>query len=437
MDQKLSDAEIALEQFRLKKLIKTLSQERTAGTSVVSVYIPPKRIISDITNRLNTQYAEAASIKDKANRTSVQEAIQAAILRLRPYNKAPNNGLVVFCGIVQQADGKGEKKISVVIEPYRPLDLSLYFCDPQFHVEELRALLNIDPPFGFIIMDGNGSLFATIQGNSKQIIKSFDVDLPKKHNKGGQSSVRFARLRMEKRHNYLRKVCETATTCFISEDKPNVKGLVLAGSADFKNDLAGSQFFDKRLQPLIISVVDINYGGEQGLNQAVQLSQESLLEVKYIREKNLVGQFFENIDKDTGLVVYGVQDTMRGVESQTIKTLICVDTLQYLRLECQSKQTEQKQIKYVKGNEGYEPGTLLEEKNGEQFVILQKEDLVEHLSEKFKDYGLDFQLITDHSVEGNQFMKGFSGLGGFLRFKMDMDYLVQQEDWKDEDEDFI
>ncbi len=32
---------------------------------------------------------------------------------------------------------------------------------------------------------------------------------------------------MEKRHNYLRKVCETATNCFISEDRPNVKGLVL------------------------------------------------------------------------------------------------------------------------------------------------------------------------------------------------------------------
>ena len=45
---------------------------------------------------------------------------------------------------------------------------------------------------------------------------------------------------MEKRHNYLRKVCETATNCFISEDRTNVKGLVLAGSADFKSDLAGS-----------------------------------------------------------------------------------------------------------------------------------------------------------------------------------------------------
>lgn len=68
--------------------------------------------------------------------------------------------------------------------------------------------------------------------------------MPKKHNKGGQSSVRFARLRMEKRHNYLRKVCEVATACFISEDKPNVKGIVLAGSADFKNDLSGTPFFD-------------------------------------------------------------------------------------------------------------------------------------------------------------------------------------------------
>jgi peptide subunit release factor 1 (eRF1) len=75
---KLSEADLALEQFRLKKLIKSLAQERTGGTSVVSLYIPPKRIISDITNRLGQQYAEADSIKDKGNRTSVQEAIASA-----------------------------------------------------------------------------------------------------------------------------------------------------------------------------------------------------------------------------------------------------------------------------------------------------------------------------------------------------------------------
>ena len=36
------------------------------------------------------------------------------------------------------------------------------------------------------------------------------MDLPKKHGRGGQSALRFARLRMEKRHNYVRKIAELA-----------------------------------------------------------------------------------------------------------------------------------------------------------------------------------------------------------------------------------
>jgi peptide chain release factor subunit 1 len=55
-------------------------------------------------------------------------------------------------------------------------------------------------------MDGNGSLFGTLSGNAREILHKFTVDLPKKHGRGGQSALRFARLRMEKRHNYVRKV---------------------------------------------------------------------------------------------------------------------------------------------------------------------------------------------------------------------------------------
>lgn len=57
--------------------------------------------------------------------------------------------------------------------------------------------------------------------------------------------MRFARLRMEKRHNYVRKVAETAVQLFISGDKVNVAGLVLAGSADFKTELSQSDMFDQ------------------------------------------------------------------------------------------------------------------------------------------------------------------------------------------------
>jgi peptide chain release factor subunit 1 len=57
-------------------------------------------------------------------------------------------------------------------------------------------------------MDGNGTLFGTLCGNTREVLHKFSVDLPKKHGRGGQSALRFARLRMEKRHNYVRKVSQ-------------------------------------------------------------------------------------------------------------------------------------------------------------------------------------------------------------------------------------
>lgn len=113
----------------------------------------------------------------------------------------------------------------------------------------------------------------------------FSVDLPKKHGRGGQSSVRFARIRMEKRHNYVRKVAESAVQCFISQDKPNIMGLVLAGSADFKTELGQSEMFDERLQQKIVKIVDVSYGGENGFNQAIDLSADSLANVRFVNEK--------------------------------------------------------------------------------------------------------------------------------------------------------
>ena len=98
----------------------------------------------------------------------------------------------------------------------------------------MLSLLEDDDRFGFIIIDGNGVLFATLQGNNKEIIQRMPVQLPKKHGRGGQSAVRFARLREEKRHLYIVKCCELAKQHFISNDAPNIRGIVVAGSADLK-----------------------------------------------------------------------------------------------------------------------------------------------------------------------------------------------------------
>ena len=89
-----------------------------------------------------------------------------------------------------------------------------------------------------------GTLCCKYTTKKKQVLPDINFSMT---GRGGQSALRFARLRLEKRHNYVRKVAELAVQMFITADKPNVSGLVLAGSADFKSELQTSDMFDQRL----------------------------------------------------------------------------------------------------------------------------------------------------------------------------------------------
>lgn len=111
------------------------------------------------------------------------------------------------------------------------MNASLYLCDNKFHTEALSELLESDDKFGFIVMDGHGTLYGTLSGNTKEVLHNFTVDLPKKHGRGGQSALRFGRLRMEARHNYVRKVAEMATQLFINPatSQPHVSGIESTG----------------------------------------------------------------------------------------------------------------------------------------------------------------------------------------------------------------
>lgn len=298
---------------------------------MITLIINYKDQINIHARMLAEEVGKASNIKSRVTRQNVTDALTSTLEKLKLYNKTPPNGLVVFCGLVQLEDG-GEKMIKIDMEPFKPINTTLYKCDSVFHTEEVKKLLEDNDKFGFIIMDGNGSLFGTLQGSTRSVLLKFNVDLPKKHGRGGQSAQRFARIRLEKRRNYLRKVAESATACFITNDMPNVKGLILAGSAEFKNDLQKSDLFDLRLQPIVIKLIDICYGGENGFNQAIELAADALRSVKFIHEKKVIGKFFDEIAKDTGKYVFGVKDTLEAMDMGSIGILIIYENLEYNRL---------------------------------------------------------------------------------------------------------
>jgi len=422
------DTETAIHQWKIKRLIKTLDAARGNGTSMITLIIPPGDDINRYSQMLVNEASTASRIKSRVNRLSVCGAIASTQQRLKCYNRTPPNGLVIYCGEIITEEGK-EKKVTIDFEPFRPINTSLYLCDNRFHTEDLQQLLENDDKFGFIIMDGHGSLYGTLCGNTREILHKFSVDLPKKHGRGGQSALRFARLRLEKRHNYVRKVAEFAVQMFITDNRPNVQGLVLGGSAEFKNDLLASDLFDPRLMEVVLKVVDVSYGGENGFNQAIELAGETLKNVKFLQEKKLICKFMEEISMDTGKVCFGVQETVQALEMGAVETLILWESLELLRYQLRNPNTDISHVVYKTPKQAEQDKSFLKEGNLELEVV-SKDIFAEWIVNNFKSFGCKLEFVTDRSQEGNQYVKGFGGIGGLLRYRVDF------QDLDDVDDDF-
>jgi len=363
------------------------------------------------------------------NRLSVLSAIKSTQERLKLYHRVPKFGLVVYCGTILTEDNK-EKKVTIDFEPFKPINTSLYLCDNKFHTEALQALLASDDKFGFIIMDGNGTLFGTLSGNTREIIHKVSVELPKKHGRGGQSAMRFARLRLEKRHNYVVKIAELANQLYLSNDRINVTGLILAGSADFKNVLSANDVFDARLQVKILQIVDIAYGGENGFNQAIELSAPVLGNVKFIQEKKILNEYFERIAQDLGTYCFGIDDTLKALEMGAVETLLCWEDLPMQRVVLLNSQTSVEVVKLLTEEQLEDDSNFKDAETGGDLEIKEKKTLVEWLCEHYKDFGAAMVFVTNKSTEGSQFCRGFGGIGGLLRYKVDF---MEMDDWEEED----
>ena len=373
--------------WKIKNSIKKLKNYRSnTATGLITLILPPKTQIPIVQSMLQNELGTATSIKSHTNKLSVLTAIVSTQQKLKQYKTVPENGLIIFCGTIT-TDGK-EKKVTIDIEPFKPIGRYWYRCDNKFHVDILEDLLLDDREYGFILICGECTLFGKVQGNTKTIITKLTVDLPKKHKKGGQSSMRFCRIRMEKRDAYLKKVCELTTQVFITNNMPNISGIFVAGIAEFKNQLVILDTFDNRLKPLIIKVIDISYCGEQGFSQAIEFVKPDLGNIGLIREKSIIDEFFMEIKNDTGKTVYGENETFQALVACVIDKLILYENLDYY----------------------YTESGLVKSTGNEELLF------TEWITENYKTYNCTIHFVSINTSEGMQFVKGFKGICAILKY---------------------
>ena len=82
MAEQKSVDERHIEMWKAKKLIKSLQAARGAGTSMISLIMPPGTKIPLIQKMLTDEYGTASNIKSRVNRLSVLGAITSTQQRL-------------------------------------------------------------------------------------------------------------------------------------------------------------------------------------------------------------------------------------------------------------------------------------------------------------------------------------------------------------------
>jgi peptide chain release factor subunit 1 len=68
--------------------------------------------------------------------------------------------------------------------------------------------------------------------------------------------------------------------------------------------------------------------------------------------------------------------------------------------------------------------------------VIEVKPLLEWFAEKYQDFGATLEFITNKSQEGAQFCRGFGGIGGLLRYRVNFEQLNYESDEFYSDDDF-
>ena len=63
------------------------------------------------------------------------------------------------------------------------------------------------------------------------------------------------------------------------------------------------------------------------------MGADLLTNVKFVHEKKIIGKFFEAISLDTGMITFGVDDTMKALELGALETMLLFEEIEIMRYE--------------------------------------------------------------------------------------------------------
>lgn len=409
----MSKTNTDLAKYEFKKALEELRNIKGRGTELISLYIPPDRQISDVVAYLRDEYSQSSNIKSKSTRKNVTSAIESIMSRLKGYRVPPDNGLVLFVGH-KAIGGDKTEMVAYVLEPPEPINIYTYRCDSLFFLEPLEDMLKEKKSYGLITIDRSEATIGILRGKKIEVVKYIESRVPRKHHKGGQSSVRFARLIEEAAHNFFKKVGEIASNAFLEEK--DLRGILVGGPGATKEYFISKDYLHHELKRKVLKLLDTGYTDEYGLKELVDKATETFKELDVRDEKAVMEHFMKEVRKNTGsLAVYGIQEVMDALSENSLGELIISEEIRAYNFNVKCPACGKEDIiPYISSD-------LPESRRkcpqcGAVMEVTDKEDLIEELVNSAERSGCKVHFISAETDLGSSLITAFGGIAGIRRY---------------------
>lgn len=423
MSAKLPKKSVDLEFYKTKKLLELLKKKKGFHTELISLYIPHDRKISDVTNHLKSEISESQNIKSKLTRKNVLDGISTLLGQLRKIKEVPENGLVMFSGAIPQNNTPGtEKNELYILKPPDRVKTFRYHCASEFLLFPLEEMLNPKETYGLLSIGRKESAVGYLSGNHVEVVREFTSGIHGKHRAGGQSQKRYERLIEEAETRFYRRISENVNQLFLPMEE-ELHGIFIGGPGQSKLKFVDDESLDYRLRDKILDVVDIGYGGSEGIRVLIEKIKDKIKNVKYIREKQVMQHFMKEISNDTGLATYGLEEVQKALNFGAVDTLIFSEKLDSYKINIKCSNCEYIEFRMAREQELERVENKIQEENcpkckSNSFNVVESKSIIEVLGDIAETTGTKIDILSPETEEGEMLYSTFGGIVAILRYKL-------------------
>lgn len=411
------DLEMQQRRLRTKKTLEELQGMRGMGTELVTVIIPPDRLISDVRGQLGQEAAQAANIKSKSTRKHVTDAIESGIAVLNRYKNAGETGLAIFVGHVIVGNNKTRLVTVVIDDSPEPFTSFRYRCDSTFELTQLEDMLIDKTAYGLFVIDRGEAAYGIASGKRIHCQEELQSNIMGKHRQGGQSAQRFERLIEEAAHNFFKRATEHACNYWLPM-LDDLQGIIIGGPGHTKDFVAKNDYFHHEIKKLVREpYFDVGYSNESGLRELVQRAGTLMDQIELDAERALVDRFLREVMQAHPKATYGEMMIRSALEQGAVDTLLLSEGLRKRRVgwNCKScsHQWESTQTSRSDVPDCPECGSENAREDPDRTM-----DMIDELTLLAGHTSSKVSLISLDTEEGATLMTSFGGIAALLRYSL-------------------